>query len=151
MPSIACVETTGSWRVLLVLIAYHPPAEHVDRLLVCLSQLPAGFQYALVVNDHHSGEAVEALRPRAAMSLVQQAKPGYGRGFNQLWERWCAEYGVPPLVVVLNTDLSWETGCFEQLASWLVQHPGSPPPLRSCASPMAAFSFSANAIPRCWR
>jgi len=49
MPSIACVETTGSLRVLLVLIAYHPPADHVDRLLVCLSQLPAGFQYALVV------------------------------------------------------------------------------------------------------
>ena len=74
-------------------------------------------------NDHHPGEAVEALRPGAAMSLVQRANPGYGRGFNQLWERWCAEYGVPPLVAVLNTDLSWETGCFEQLAEWLEQQP----------------------------
>ena len=95
MPSIACVETTGSLRVLLVLIAYHPPAEHVDRLLVCLSQLPAGFQYALVVNDHHSGEAVEALRPRAATSLVQQAKPGYGRGFNQICRGGVLSMGSP--------------------------------------------------------
>jgi len=110
-------------RALLVLIAHHPPAEHVQRLQHCLAALPSGFRYAVVVNDHQPGEAVEALLPGAALAVVQQANPGYGRAFNQLWQLWCQEHGEPPLVAVLNTDLSWQPGCFEQLAAWLEQHP----------------------------
>ena len=110
-------------RALLVLIAHHPPAEHVQRLQHCLAALPSGFHYAVVVNDHQPGEAVETLLPAATLAIVQQANPGYGRGFNQLWEQWCRVHGVPPLVAVLNTDLSWQPGCFEQLAAWLEQHP----------------------------
>ena len=123
MPSAACAEPDTSLRVLLVLIAHHPPAPHVQRLQACLSQLPAGFRYAVVINDHRPDEAAEALLPGASMAVVQRANPGYGRGFNQLWQQWCAEHGVPPLVAVLNTDLSWETGGFEQLARWLEDHP----------------------------
>ena len=57
------------------------------------------------------------------MTLVQQANPGYGRAFNQLWQQWCARHGVPPLVAVLNTDLSWAPGSLESLLAWLEHHP----------------------------
>ena len=64
MPSAACAEAeTGEQvRVLLVLIAHHPPAEHVARLMSCLSQLSETFRYAVVINDHRSGEAAEVGR-----------------------------------------------------------------------------------------
>lgn len=117
------VEPCTELRALLVLVAHHPPADHVLRLQQCLTELPAGIRYALVVNDHREGEAVEALLPQAAMAVVQRANPGYGRAFNQLWQRWCAAHGIPPLVGVLNTDLSWEPGCFERLMDWLEAHP----------------------------
>ena len=128
MLSAACADAgapvpPATLHALLVLIAHHPPADHLARLQTCLNQLSEGFAYAVVVNDHTPGEAVEALLPGAAMTVVQRANPGYGRGFNQLWEQWCATHGVPPLVAVLNTDLSWQPGVFEQLATWLEQHP----------------------------
>ena len=112
-----------SLRALLVVIAHHPPRAHVDRLQACLAALPSSIGYSIVVNDHQSGEAAEALLPNAAMAIVQQTNPGYGRAFNQLWQQWCAQHSIPPLVAVLNTDLSWEPGCLEQLAAWLEQHP----------------------------
>lgn len=125
MPSAACVDAGAAspLRALLVLIAHHPPAQHVQRLQACLSQLPSDFAYAVVVNDHRPGEAAEDLLHGAAMTLVQRANPGYGSAFNQLWEQWCYSHDVPPLVAVLNTDLSWDAGCFEQLTEWLEQHP----------------------------
>jgi GT2 family glycosyltransferase len=110
-------------RALLVVVAYHPPAEQVACLQQCLAELPAGIVYAVVANDHHTGEAVEALLAGAAMAVVQRANPGYGRSFNQLWERWCTTHGIPPVVGVLNTDLSWEPDCFERLIAWLEAHP----------------------------
>ena len=119
MPSAPCAEL----RALLVVVAHHPPQEHVQRLKQCLACLPSSIAYAVVINDHHPGEAVEALLPRAAMTVVQRANPGYGRAFNLLWQRWCASHGIPPLVGVLNTDLSWEPGSFERLISWLETHP----------------------------
>ena len=126
MRSAACAEVTGGisdLRVLLVLIAHNPPPDHIERLRSCLAQLPPTVAYAVVINDHHPGEAVEGLLPGAAMSIVQQCNPGYGRGFNQLWRQWCDKHDVPPLVAVLNTDLSWERGCMEKLSTWLEEHP----------------------------
>jgi len=125
MPSAACADTDAApaLRALLVLIAHHPPADHVQRLQACLAHLTHGLAYGVVVNDHRPGEAVDALLPGAAMTVVQRANPGYGRAFNQLWQRWCQAHGEPPLGAVLITDLSWESGCFEQLAAWLEQHP----------------------------
>lgn len=110
-------------QALLVVIAHHPPLKHVQQLQGCLRALPTSIPYAVVINDHISGEPVEALLADAAMSLVQTANPGYGRGFNQLWQRWCAAKGIPPLVAVLNTDLTWQSGCFEKLAQWMEDHP----------------------------
>ena len=88
----------------------------------CLKHLPAEFQYAVVINDHRHGEAAEALLPDSAMAIVQRKNPGYGRGFNQIWRKWCNKHGVPALVAVLNTDLSWDRDGFEGMAHWLDQH-----------------------------
>lgn len=110
-------------RALLVIIAHHPPSDHVERLQSCLAELPEDFAYALVVNDHHPGEPVDLLLPGAAMAIVQSANPGYGRAFNQLWEHWCSDHGVPFLVAVLNTDLSWRAGCLGRIVNWFEQHP----------------------------
>ncbi|WP_413404392.1 MULTISPECIES: glycosyltransferase [unclassified Synechococcus] len=125
MPSAACAEAESGEqvRVLLVLIAHHPPAEHIERIISCLSQLSDRFRYAVVINNHRPGEAAEALLPKADMAIVQHANPGFGRGFNQLWHQWCTQHGVPPLVAVLNTDLSWDSSGFERLVCWLEQHP----------------------------
>jgi hypothetical protein len=126
MPSEACAEvpkTNDKLRALLVLIAHHPPDGHIERLVGCLQQLPDDIAYAVVINSHRQGEPAESLLPGASMSIVQQSNPGYGRSFNQLWQQWCDLHGLPPLVAVLNTDLSWEVGCFETLSSWLEEHP----------------------------
>jgi hypothetical protein len=58
---------------------------------------------------------------------VQSTNPGYGRSFNQLWQRWCNAHGIPPLVSALNTDLSWDPGCFEALIDWLQQNTAATP------------------------
>ena len=129
MPFAACADRGNPGaspvnpQALLILIAHHPPAEHIQRLQSCLTDLSAEISYALVINDHIAGEPAEDLLPQAAMAIVQSANPGYGRAFNQVWKHWCQTHGIPPLVAVLNTDLSWEPGCFEALIDWLKQHP----------------------------
>lgn len=123
MPSATCVESPTSARALLVVIAHHPPERHVRQLNESLSALPAGIRYAVVVNDHKAGEAAEALLTRAAMSITQSTNPGYGKSFNTLWTQWCRSHGVPPVVGVLNTDLSWSQGSIDRMVAWLEQHP----------------------------
>ncbi len=119
MPSAPCAE-----RALLVVVAHHPPAEHVIRLQQCLQGLPPGVVYGVVINDYLPGEPAEALLSGAAITLVQQQNPGYGRGFNQLWQDWLASHAdPPPLVAVLNTDLSWSMGAMERLVAWMEAHP----------------------------
>ena len=62
MPSAACADTNAApaLRALLVLIAHHPPADHVQRLQACLAQL---------------GGAIETLLPDTSMTVVQRANP----------------------------------------------------------------------------
>jgi len=104
-------------------VAHHPPLAHVQQLLVCLQQLSAAIGYAVVVNDHRPGEPVEQLLPGADATLVQRANPGYGRACNQLVAQLQGQGALPPLLAVLNTDLSWAPGSLEQLLAWLEQHP----------------------------
>lgn len=107
-------------QLLLLLVAYHPSAAEVEQLLACLSSLPARIGYALVVNDHHPGEAVERLAPGADAVLFQRHNPGYGRAVNRL----VAQLGpLPAHIAVLNTDLRWRSGSFEALLDWLQDHP----------------------------
>lgn len=142
MPFAACANSGNPGaspvdpQALLILIAHHPPApaDHIQRLQSCITDLSAEISYALVINDQIAGEPVEDLLPQAAMAIVQSANPGYGRAFNQVWKRWCQTHGIPPLVAVLNTDLSWEPGCFEALIDWLQQHPAV-----TAATPLLEF------------
>ena len=141
MPFAACADAAvnrsspATPQTLLVLVAHHPPADHIRRLKGCLKDLDASIRYALVINDHISGEPAETLLPDAAMAIVQSSNPGYGRAFNQLWRRWCNNHDIPALVAVLNTDLSWHPGCFETLMAWLQQHPAV-----TAATPLLEFT-----------
>ena len=140
MPFAACADAavksppTGPAKALLILVAHHPPADHIKRLKSCLQALTPGIRYAVVVNDHVPGEPVDNLLQDADMTVIQSTNPGYGRSFNQLWQRWCNAHGIPPLVAVLNTDLSWDPGCFEALIDWLQQHPAV-----TAATPLLEF------------
>ena len=104
----------------LLFVAYHPAQGEVEQLQACLAELPPHVGYAVVVNDHRPGEPVEQLQAGADFFLVNHDNPGYGRAVNRLVERFGQ---LAPYVGVLNTDLSWQQGTFEQLLDWLQQHP----------------------------
>ena len=109
-----------SRQLLLLLVAYHPSSEEVGHLQACLSVLPEQVGYAVVVNDHLTGEAVEQLADGADCFLPNADNPGYGRAVNRLVAQL---EEIPSYLGVLNTDLTWAAGTFEQLLGWLQQHP----------------------------
>ena len=111
---------TAQRQLLLLLVAYHPSLLEVEQLQACLAKLPPEVGYAVVVNDHQPGEPVEQLAAAADLFLANPDNPGYGRAVNRLVEQLGP---LPPYIGVLNTDLSWESGSFEQLLAWLQQHP----------------------------
>lgn len=106
--------------LLLLLVAYHPSAREVDQLQACLARLAPSVGYAVVVNAHRPGEAVERLAAAADVFLTNRDNPGYGRAVNRLVRRIGR---LPPYIGVLNTDLSWAEGSFETLLQWLQSHP----------------------------
>ena len=112
--------TTPQRQLLLLLVAYHPSTLEVEQLQACLAELPPEVGYAVVVNDHQPGEPVEQLAAGADLFLANRDNPGYGRAVNRLVVRLGQ---LPPYIGVLNTDLSWQPGTFEQLLVWLQQHP----------------------------
>ena len=108
-------------QLILILVAFHPSAEEVEALQGSLRQLPASIGYGVVVNDHRSGEPVEALFAQADLYLCNRDNPGYGRAVNRLARLLPADL---PYVAALNTDLTWAPGTFERMLSWLDSHPG---------------------------
>jgi GT2 family glycosyltransferase len=117
---LAAVQPSKERQLLLLLVAYHPSQQEVDRLRECLGQLPPQVGFAVVVNDHRQGEPVEQLASGADGFLVNRDNPGYGRAVNRLVEHLGQ---LPPYVGVLNTDIWWASGSFQQLLGWLEQHP----------------------------
>ena len=119
---IAQVETVEPQKrqLLLLFVAYHPSLSEVEQLQACLAELPPEVGYAVVVNDHDPGEPVEQLQAGADCLLTNRDNPGYGRAVNRLVQRLGQ---LPSYIGVLNTDLSWQAGTFEQLLGWLTQHP----------------------------
>ena len=113
-------DGTPRRQLLLLLVAYHPSPLEVEQLQTCLAELPPELGYAVVVNDHHPGEPVEKLQAEADCFITNRDNPGYGRAVNRLVMRLGQ---LSPYIGVLNTDLSWENGTFEQLLGWLQQHP----------------------------
>lgn len=116
----ALASAAAERQLLLLLVAYHPSQPEVDQLKVCLELLAPAVGYAVVVNDHQRGEPVEQLADAAVCFLTNRDNPGYGRAINRLVVRLGA---LPPYIGVLNTDLVWEQGTFEQLLHWLQCHP----------------------------
>jgi len=118
---LAQVQTasTPCRQLVLLFVAYHPRLREVEKLQACLAALPPHVGYAVVVNDHAPGEPVDQLRAGADCFLVNRDNPGYGRAVNRLLVRLGE---LPPYIGVLNTDLSWQEGTFEQLLGWLQQH-----------------------------
>ena len=113
-------DSASQRQLLLLFVAYHPSLLEVNQLQTCLSELPQSVGYAVVVNDHQPGEAVEKLQAGADCFLTNGDNPGYGRAVNRL----VVQLGeLPPYVGVLNTDLTWQLGTCERLLSWLQQHP----------------------------
>ncbi|MCP9927188.1 glycosyltransferase family 2 protein [Cyanobium sp. CH-040] len=108
---------------ILILVAFHPAAHEVARLQACLDQLAEGIGYAVVVNDHHPGEAVDALRDRADCFLANRQNPGYGCAVNQAIRYLSTKGSLPRYAAALNTDLSWQPGTIERLFDWLQRHP----------------------------
>lgn len=107
-------------ELILLFVAYHPSVQEVEQLLACLSLLPDPLGYAVVVNDHQPGEAVERLAAGADAFLCNRDNPGYGRAVNRLVAHLGA---LPRYIGVLNTDLTWQPGTFETLLAWLQGHP----------------------------
>lgn len=107
-------------ELLLVFVAFHPSPDEVAGLQRCLEDLDPSIGYALVVNDHQPGEAVEALSAAADHVLYNTDNPGYGRAVNRLVARLDTP---PPFLGVLNTDLLWRSGSFEHALHWLQAHP----------------------------
>jgi GT2 family glycosyltransferase len=112
--------TSQQRQLLLLLVAYHPSPLEVEHLQACLAELSPEVGYAVVVNDHQPGEPVEQLAAGADHFLTNRDNPGYGRAVNRLAVRLGA---LPPYLGVLNTDLVWQPGTFEQILSWLQAHP----------------------------
>ena len=119
-PPVPQASATAQRQLLLLLVAYHPSPLEVEQLQACLAKLPPEVGYAVVVNDHQPGEPVDQLAAAADLFLANPDNPGYGRAVNRLVVRLGP---LPPYIGVLNTDLSWEPGSFEQLLAWLQQHP----------------------------
>ena len=117
---VAQASATLERQLLLLLVAYHPAPLEVEQLQACLATLPPEVGYAVVVNDYQPGEPVEQLAARADLFLANSDNPGYGRAVNRLVVRLGQ---LPAYIGVLNTDLSWESGTFEQLLAWLQHHP----------------------------
>ena len=117
---VAGINHSQGRQLILLFVAYHPSQPEVEQLQACLAELPSQVGYAVVVNDHHPGEPVEQMAAGADGFLANPDNPGYGRAVNRL----VAHLGqLPPYIGVLNTDLTWPVGTFEQLLGWLQQHP----------------------------
>jgi len=112
--------TPAQRRLLLILVAFHPPESHVHALHTCLAALPPEIGYAVVVNDHRVGEPVERLRAGADRFLTSSENLGYGRAVNWMVASLA---DLPQWLGALNTDLSWGPGTFETLLAWLILHP----------------------------
>lgn len=110
----------SSRELVLLFVAYRPPAADVERLQRCLMPLPRSIGYAVVVNDHRPGEAIDQLASHADHFLVCRDNPGYGEAANRLVRQFAQ---IPAYIAVMNTDLSWPPDCFPGLLDWLHSHP----------------------------
>ena len=106
-------------KLLLILVSYHTSENEVDLLLNCLSSLPSNIGYALAVNDYRKGQVVEKLFANSDYLSLNNDNLGYGKAVNNLLSK---VYNKPEYIAILNTDLSWPKGTFENMIHWMDDH-----------------------------
>jgi GT2 family glycosyltransferase len=106
----------------LIVVAYRPGVQEVERLRGCLFSLDPAIGYVVVSNAHQEGSAVEALREGADFFLANTQNPGYGRAVNQAVSLLRQRGAMPAYVGALNTDLAWRDGALETLLFWMQEH-----------------------------
>lgn len=109
-------ETQPQRDLILLFVAYHTPIHEVDQLELCLALLPDNIGYAVVVNDYQRGEPIERLAEKSDCFLMNDDNPGYGTAVNRISGKLDC---LPAYIGVLNTDLSWVPGTFQNLLKWL--------------------------------
>ena len=65
------------------------------------------------------GDPIDLLADDADLFLRSIENLGYGKAINLLVSSLDI---IPPFIAVLNTDLTWTTGTFETLLSWMIDH-----------------------------
>jgi GT2 family glycosyltransferase len=113
----------GQHQLLLCFVSFHTSAREVEQLQGCLHHLPDHIGYAVVVNDYRPPEPIERLREKAVVFLTNNDNCGYGRAINRLARKLEERCGaLPDYLGILNTDLTWRNGTFEQLLDWMAKH-----------------------------
>tara|TARA_B100000674_G_C37916370_1_gene951165 strand:+ start:295 stop:1083 length:789 start_codon:yes stop_codon:yes gene_type:complete len=109
-----------SRELLLLFIAYHPSRGEINTLESCLAKLPSNIGYAVAVNDYIPGEPVDSLALNADKFIFFEQNLGYGRAANRLFSQL---ESPPPYIAVLNTDIFWNSGAFENMHFWIRSNP----------------------------
>ena len=107
-------------QLILIFVSFHTSLNEVIKLKSCLEKLPVNIGYAVFVNEYIPFEPINALRANADCFVTSPQNFGYGRAVNQIVERLNTK---PPYIGILNTDLVWNQGTFENLVSWLLESP----------------------------
>ena len=127
MPAVDGENQLKQRRLILIVVAYHPSFEEVQRLGRCLAALSQAIGYALVANDHRPGEAIDQLAEGADLFLPCAENLGYGRAVNRAvavlqQAETASGITMPPYLGALNTDLQWQEGTMETALAWLDHH-----------------------------
>lgn len=119
MKNVDLESGTTRSKLLLIFVAFHPGMDEVNRLISCLGNLSTDISYAVVSNDHRDDEPIERLAQNAKLFIKNKNNPGYGAAANQILKQ---RFDLPPLIAIANTDITWDTGTFEAIARWMLNH-----------------------------
>ena len=102
--------------LLLLIVSYHSSKHEVLSLSACLNNLSDNISYAVIVNNASNGDPINRLEENSEAFLRVEENLGYGRAVNRLFS--C--FDKPPrYIAVLNTDLTWDHGTFEDSIDFL--------------------------------
>ena len=105
--------------LLLVIVSYRTSKYEVDTLSKCLQCLPSNIRFAVSVNEYRKGEPIDLLEADSLFFLRNKQNLGYGKAVNHLINELS---NVPRFIGVLNTDLSWKAGSFDNMLEFISTH-----------------------------
>jgi GT2 family glycosyltransferase len=121
-PASANLAQFGDTLLDLLIIAYRPKSPEIIALNNSISNLPANIRFSVAVNSAQStlNSSLDHLLAQAHIVQLNTENLGYGRAANRLFNSLSHP---APWLAVLNTDLHWQPGSFENLLCWLLDHP----------------------------